>query len=79
MHEGLGPVRGGDFSFVDDGWVMQLQHGDVLVYNPEAVHGTTEFEFARPTDGCIMLAFFCSAQALEACVVKSVLPSVSVV
>ena len=57
---------------------MQLQHGDVLVYNPEAVHGTTEFEFARPTDGCIMLAFFCSAQALEACVVKSVLPSVSV-
>ena len=77
LHEGEGPMRGGDFSFSDDGHVIELHHGDVLVYNPEAVHGTTEFEFAGAADGCLMVAFFCSSKTLEACVVKSVLPSIN--
>ena len=54
MHLGNGPVQGGDFSFAADGWVMELRDGDVLIYNPTAVHGTTEFEYAQAADGCML-------------------------
>ena len=72
MHLGDGPVHGGDFSFAADGVVMELKDGDVLIYNPQAVHGTTEFQYARAADGCLMFAFFCSTRTLNGCITKSI-------
>jgi hypothetical protein len=71
VHLGNGPLRGGDFAFAADGIVMELHHGDVLIYNPAAVHGTTEFEYVQAADGCLMFAFFCSTKSLKGCVTKS--------
>jgi len=71
VHLGEGPLRGGDFAFAADGIVIELQHGDVLLYNPGAVHGTTEFEYVRAADGCLMFAFYCSTKSLKGCVTKS--------
>ena len=71
VHLGNGPSRGGDFSFAADGHVVELRDGDVLVYNPLVVHGTTEFEYAHAADGCYMLAFFCSAKTLKGCATKT--------
>ena len=72
MHLGEGPKQGGDFSFAADGWVMELQDGDVLIYNPSAVHGTTEFQYASAADGCLMFAFFCSTRTLKGCITMSI-------
>lgn len=63
VHLGQGPLRGGDFSFAADGIVMELCHVYVLIYNPAAVHGTTEFEYAA--DWCLMFAYFCSTKSLK--------------
>ena len=71
VHLGDGPLCGGDFAFAADGIVMELHHGDVLIYNPAAVHGTTEFEYVQAADGCLMFAFFCSTKSLKGCVTKS--------
>ena len=61
MHLGDAPIAGWRFAFAADGIVIELQHGDVLIYNPGAVHGTTEFEYVRAADGCLMFAFYWSA------------------
>ena len=63
-----GPVAGGDFSFAGLGWVLKLEHGDVIIYNPQIYHGTTEFRMANPTDSRVMFAFFCSGGTLDAAI-----------
>ena len=60
-----GVVEGGDFSFARAGWVLKCKHGDVLVYNPEEYHGTTEFHVASPEDGRVFGAFYMNLASLK--------------
>ena len=71
IHYGKGPLRGGDFSFASHGSVVKMRHGDILIYNPCVLHGTTEIEVMSPTDGCIMIAFYMNKDVLEASCLNS--------
>ena len=37
-------MSGGGFGFATVGHVLKCHHCDVLIYNPQIHHGTTEFE-----------------------------------
>ena len=39
-----GIQEGGDFAFASVGNILECRHGDVLIYNPNIFHGTTEFK-----------------------------------
>ena len=69
---GRGPIAGGDFSFAGYGWVLELAHGDVVIYNPTKYHGTTEFKMNSPDDTRVMFAFFMSVDTVRAAVNSSV-------
>jgi hypothetical protein len=40
----MGIMSGEDFSFAIVGRVLECNNCDVLIYNPQIHHGTTEFE-----------------------------------
>lgn len=61
---GDGPECGGDWAVADCGTGLKLVGGDVLVYNPSSLHGTTEFQLATSQSSRRMLAFFCSKNVL---------------
>ena len=72
---GKGPLAGGDFSFPGMGWVLGLKHGDVVIYNPQHHHGTTEFmmdPIAGEDDSRVMFAFFMSKTTTWAAINSSV-------
>ena len=65
---GKGIIDGGDFSFASIGRVLQCKHGDVLIYNPQHHHGTTEFHLYDGDDGSgrLFFAFFMKKNVLHA-------------
>lgn len=58
LHRGKGPIEGGDFAFAEEGWVLKVEAGNILIYDPMELHGTTEMHLAGPDDGCIYIAFY---------------------
>ena len=58
LHRGKGPIEGGDFAFAEEGWVLKVEAGNILIYDPLELHGTTEMHLAGPDDGCIYIAFY---------------------
>ena len=65
---GRGIIEGGDFSFASIGRVLQCKHGDVLIYNPQHHHGTTEFRLHHGDErsGRLFFAFFMKKTVLHA-------------
>jgi hypothetical protein len=65
---GRGIMSGEDFGFATVGHVLECRHCNVLIYNPQMHHGTTEFEL-YPNDidsGGFFFAFFMKKQVLHA-------------
>ena len=68
---GAGITEGGDFAFGEAGWVLQCEFGDVLIINPQMVHGTTEFRCLGEHDGRAFAAFYMKAATLKASAVSN--------
>ena len=65
---GRGVVGGGDFAFASHGHTLKCEHGDVLVYNGLALHGTTEFALhdLDHRSGRVFFAFYAKRCVLDA-------------
>jgi hypothetical protein len=65
---GRGIISGGDFSFASVGHILECKHGDILIYNPQCYHGTTEFQLHENDEasGRIFFAFFMKKATLHA-------------
>ena len=68
LDAGGGVVRGGDFAFAELGWVLGLQHGDVLVFEPGHLHGATEAHVGSADDQRVAFAFYMKRDVVEASV-----------
>ena len=75
LHRGNGPIEGGDFAFAQEGWVLKVGPGNVLIYDPLELHGTTEMHLAGPDDGCIYLAFYVKKAIIQARAATMAMPA----
>ena len=67
LQVGARKVPGGDFAFPAMGWVLQTEPRDVLIYNPDEFHGTTEMDLTEVVagEGEVLIAFYCKKKAVK--------------
>jgi hypothetical protein len=67
LQVGARTVPGGDFAFPAMGWVLQTEPRDVLIYNPDEYHGTTEMDLSEVLagEGEVLIAFYCKKKAVK--------------
>ena len=67
LHVGSHKAGGGHFAFPEMGWVLLTEAMDILIYNPDEFHGTTEMDLTGipAGQGILYIAFYCKKDVVK--------------